>query len=90
MKTSKPVKIKIDLLNFLSKIKESKVSTLSNKTQSQTEGVGSPSATLGGYSQSYTKGWKSPSATLGNDSPSATLGDCSKSYTEGGHHLVLL
>ena len=33
MKTSKPVKIKIDLLSFLSKIEESKVSTLSNKTQ---------------------------------------------------------
>ena len=39
METSKPVKIKIDLLNFLSKIEESKVSTLSNKTQSQTEGM---------------------------------------------------
>ena len=72
MKTSKPVKIKIDLLSFLSKIEESKVSTLSNKTQSQTEGVGSPSATLGEESKSKTVWKQSPSATLGGDSQSQT------------------
>ena len=65
MKTVKPIKIKLDInLDFLSKIEETKVSTLINKTQSYTKGKYSPSATLKDNSQSYTRGDFSPSATL--------------------------